>query len=187
MTSIADKPWVHNSIWYALIAWGLTLSTIPFGAIANDAPSLLPVLLYLIFLPIAAFTFIALILSVVSYPTTERFLRRLLHLYLALILVFATTYFWIVVAADFSELAIYGVHSPWQYLPGAEGRQWHANFAALTAVDCFHYSCVTITTLGFGDMHPVHWFPKLVTDVEVLSGVTIVAVGLGRFFARNDP
>jgi len=51
-------------------------------------------------------------------------------------------------------------------------------------VDCLHFSTVTITTLGYGDISPQTWYAKMAADLEVLSGVFIVAISVGTYFSR---
>ena len=43
---------------------------------------------------------------------------------------------------------------------------------------------MTIATVGYGDMRPVTWYAKLTVDLEVLAGLGIVVVGIGRYFSR---
>ena len=183
MSHVMWKPWVLNPIWHSLLAWGLTLLAVCIGPFVMAPSSPFVVGLVFILFAICIFTTIAIVVSVTTYKVAELFLVRLLSLYLALVFIFATTYFWMVVFFDPTK-PFEGIGSPWHWLPGTQGRRWTLGDAALTAVDCFHYSTVTITTLGFGDMHPVHWSAKLLTDFEVLAGVGLVAIGLGRFFTN---
>lgn len=39
-----------------------------------------------------------------------------------------------------------------------------------------YFSGVTITTLGYGDITPVHWFPQFLTVYEVLCGFALIVV-----------
>ena len=78
-----------------------------------------------------------------------------------------------------------GITPLWKWLGGLEGRRIYLKNAFLSYVDCFHYSCVSITTLGYGDMLPTKWYTKLLTDIEVILGMGVAIVGLGRFFSNN--
>lgn len=37
--------------------------------------------------------------------------------------------------------------------------------------DSIYFSIVTVTTLGYGDIHPIHWYSKLLTILEISIGV----------------
>ena len=49
-----------------------------------------------------------------------------------------------------------------------------------------YFSGITITTLGYGEIHPIHWLPQILTIYEVLTGFTLIVVsftvytGLGK-------
>jgi hypothetical protein len=38
---------------------------------------------------------------------------------------------------------------------------------------------VTITTLGYGDITPIHWFPQFLVFLETLAGIGLVVGFLG--------
>ena len=48
-----------------------------------------------------------------------------------------------------------------------------------TIVDCFYYSVVTISTVGYGDIHPKYWLAKLLTSSEVIAGFVLIVLSLG--------
>jgi hypothetical protein len=53
------------------------------------------------------------------------------------------------------------------------------------ALEGFYYSVVTITTLGFGDIHPsTNLLPRILAIVEVLSFIFIISIGF-NFLAQN--
>lgn len=45
--------------------------------------------------------------------------------------------------------------------------------------DFFYFSVVTITTLGYGDIHPTHWSTEVTSAIQVLFGVVVFATYLG--------
>lgn len=54
-------------------------------------------------------------------------------------------------------------------------------------LDCLYFSLVTFVTLGFGDIWPASWFPKIIVGIEVVFGyvflgllVTLIARKMGR-------
>lgn len=54
-----------------------------------------------------------------------------------------------------------------------------------TAVDCFYFSVVTITGLGYGDIAPLSAAAKLLAALEVLLGSVIVVLGLGSVIGSS--
>jgi len=44
--------------------------------------------------------------------------------------------------------------------------------------DCLHYSLVTISTTGFGDIVPRLWYATLATDLEIVLGIVLLVVAL---------
>jgi hypothetical protein len=124
-----------------------------------------------------------LLLGVLTYPSAEKLAGRLVALYIAVTLLYANIYMQIALLAGKS--AIDGIHEPWHWLSASEGRRLYWPNVINTAVDCFHFSCVTISTVGYGDMRPVTVGAKLLCDSEILVGVAILVVGFGRFFSRR--
>jgi hypothetical protein len=100
-----------------------------------------------------------------------------------LILLFSNIYFLLILFFDNGAIPFEGIHPIWHWLGGLEGRRLYLKDVFISFIDCFHYSCVTITTLGYGDMHATKWYSKLVTDFQVLLGLGIVIVSIGRYFS----
>ena len=48
---------------------------------------------------------------------------------------------------------------------------------------CFYFSIITITTLGYGEMKPVHTFTRLLSTLEVSFGVIFLSVILSTALA----
>lgn len=48
-----------------------------------------------------------------------------------------------------------------------------------STLDAFYFSVVTMTTLGYGDIHPLSPLAKVLVIVEVLSGVMLLAIMVG--------
>ena len=53
-------------------------------------------------------------------------------------------------------------------------------------LDCLHFSTVTITTLGYGDIIPTRWYSKLAADLEVLIGLVFVSLSIGRLLSDRQ-
>lgn len=49
----------------------------------------------------------------------------------------------------------------------------------LSLFDFMYYSVVTITTLGYGDIRPVHWAPRLLSMIEVIIGIGLIVIYVG--------
>lgn len=50
--------------------------------------------------------------------------------------------------------------------------------------DAFFFSVQTMATVGFGDMHPIDLFTNIVVTIEVLLGLTTIAVATALIFSR---
>jgi hypothetical protein len=57
-------------------------------------------------------------------------------------------------------------------------------------LQCFHLSVATITSTGYGDITPARPLARLFTDIEMLSGTSLLVVALGivfsNFWERHD-
>lgn len=49
-----------------------------------------------------------------------------------------------------------------------------------------YFSGVTITTLGYGDITPVHWFPQFLTVFEVLCGFALIVVCFAVYLQKEN-
>lgn len=110
-------------------------------------------------------------------------LRQIVMGYLEVALIFAGIYYAICL---FFPGAIGNLHAlqPWTDYVEAEAGTRLAYDIALRWVDCVHYSIVTQTTLGFGDMLPTTVATKLLTDAQALIGLFFIAVGIGQRVAK---
>jgi hypothetical protein len=111
-------------------------------------------------------------------------LERIVRLYLALVLLCANVNF--LLHLHFSRAGsppFHGVRAVWAR--GSQGTtlQW-AQFPR-AVLDCVHFSVVTLSTVGYGDTYPVLWYSKLVVDIEILMGLGITVLTVGRHFAGS--
>jgi voltage-gated potassium channel len=53
---------------------------------------------------------------------------------------------------------------------------WNSGHAPKTVADSLYFSGVTITTLGYGDISPEHWWPQFLTVYEVFCGFILLIV-----------
>jgi hypothetical protein len=54
-------------------------------------------------------------------------------------------------------------------------------------LDCFHFSIMTITTVGYGDIAPHERVAEFASEAEVLTGITLFVVALGMVFGNWWP
>lgn len=47
--------------------------------------------------------------------------------------------------------------------------------------DSFYFSGVTLATLGYGDITPIHLVSRIFTLYEVFTGILIIAVAIGTY------
>lgn len=116
----------------------------------------------------------------------NRTIKSLLHLsilYIETILVFSVLYFWIGILSY--DQAMSGVINLWQKNETIEAHEIIIGNIGLNIVDYFHFSVVTMTTLGYGDMLPVKWYAKLIVDLQVLAGLSILVIGIGKHFNKQ--
>jgi hypothetical protein len=68
---------------------------------------------------------------------------------------------------------------PKLYYSGEDGVRPVNLVTRLTVMaDCLHYSIVTISTTGFGDIVPRVWYATFATDVEILMGIALLVLAL---------
>jgi hypothetical protein len=153
-------------------------------------------LLLVVFIVILALPAEVMIATAVSYKRAHLGLHRLVYTFLALVLMFTDAYFVSVVLDDRSgtpcyaepcqldnDIPLKGVQPVWRWLPDIQGRRLSLKRIGLAYVDCFHYSLVTSSTVGFGDITPVRWYAKLLTDSQILLSLGLTVLGVSRVFA----
>jgi Ion channel len=78
-------------------------------------------------------------------------------------------------------LAVFGFGCGYYYLtPGGDGLGQNGNaLGTRNLADSIYFSLVTITSLGYGDFHPVGW-SKALAAVEVLFGLVLMGITLAK-------
>lgn len=170
-------------ILYALAGWGITLGFSVTAEWMNDAVGIPLLFLVLLLLPTLALA--SLIYATRLYRIDKWYLFRIIQLYIILALVFANLFYILIAVAD--PIPIYeGIHHPWKWLVGTQGRRMYWDNVWQSAVDCIYYSFATITTSSYGDIKPTVWYTKLLANLEVLLGLGLVSIGIGRYFSERD-
>jgi len=121
--------------------------------------------------------------------------RKLAIYYTAIILVYSEVYLWFFLIygndmiCGFYDYDRTLLSSPESVLAGQS-----LYYVEITKVilDSVHFSIVTSTTVGYGDMYPVHNFVKIMVDIQILITVGIVTLGLSRLgratnVKQNEP
>jgi Ion channel len=159
---------------------------------------LLAVILFLVILALPA---VAMIAAAAGYRRAHLGLGRLIYAFLALVLLFADAYFVTVVMDDRggtpcstsstakcafdNDIPLKGVHPVWQWRAEGRKRRLSVERIALAYVDCFHYSIVTGSTVGYGDVIPARWYAKLMADLQILLSLGLTVLGVSRVFASR--
>ena len=60
-------------------------------------------------------------------------------------------------------------------------------YAPKSILEALYFSGVTITTLGYGEIRPVHWFPQLLAVYEVFCGFILIVVCFAIYTGRIRP
>lgn len=59
------------------------------------------------------------------------------------------------------------------------------NHIQLNILNLLYFSGITITTLGYGDIHPIHFIPQIISIYEVFNGMLIVIVCFTIYVSLN--
>jgi hypothetical protein len=197
-----------NPLIVAVVASVLMLGFIALGInetlrrILDPLPDWLGYLLALaMFVVILAIPALAMIATAASYRSAHLGLPRLVYAFMALILFFADAYFVTVVIDDRggtpctvsacafdNDIPLKGVHPVWRWSSeGPRRRRMSLGRIGLAYVDCFHFSVVTGSTVGYGDVIPVRWYSKLMADCHILLSLGLTVLGVSRVFAGRSP
>lgn len=63
---------------------------------------------------------------------------------------------------------------------------WEWESAPDNIIESLYFSGVTITTLGYGDIHPIHPIPQLLTVFEVMCGFSLLVVSFAIYTGLDE-
>ncbi|NOY74555.1 MAG: two pore domain potassium channel family protein [Kiritimatiellaeota bacterium] len=138
-----------------------------------------------------------LILTILYLSNIKRSLSSIRHLailYIEIILMFGVIYFYLVSVSCQrngygDDHPISGVDSRWIEMlrdDAANGDKSRVLLSALKCFqDCLHFSLITSTTVGYGDMVPKGVLAKCVVDIQVLICLFLLSFGAGTVFAQS--
>jgi hypothetical protein len=116
----------------------------------------------------------------------KKIITRIIQLFFAVVFSFAVVFYYLFLFTN--NEAFSGMH----HIASAYDMKRMDNFDKLslvpplnTVIDCVYYSVVTITTLGYGDIEPRTNIAKIISMIEVLSGLIIVVLSLGSVVGGN--
>jgi hypothetical protein len=123
MPRVIWKPWVLNPMWHALLTWAFTLIFVTLLAGESPRSDFTGLVAVYILMGVGIFAIVTVVVGFATYPTAERFIARLLLLYLSLMLIYTNFYFLMMVFFS-PHQSFEGIHSPWTWL---EGYEWGAS------------------------------------------------------------
>jgi hypothetical protein len=177
-----------NPLCWPLVGWLLTLFGFGIGEILIRSfgwGGIMPVVIACLVIIAALAPFAAFVMLAWSYKSNSRTLSRIVCLYIALLLLCANINF--ILMLHFGRGGsppFHGIRPAWGELLAGQ-RSFHWDNAFLSIIDCLHFSIATLSTVGFGDMYPTTWYSKLAVDVEILMGLGLTVLTVGRYFSRN--
>ncbi len=167
-----------------VLSWIITLL---FSAIVtqdwmNDQIGI-PVLFLTLILFILFFT--SSIVYAVNFKIDKFYLLRIVQLFIILALAFANLYYILIFISDPNKIYD-GIHPLWEWLGQNQGRRLYWDNIWETAIDCIYFSFSTITTSAYGDIKPIVWYTKLLSNLEVFLGLGLISIGIGRYFSSSE-
>ena len=71
----------------------------------------------------------------------------------------------------------------------AGGTLFYSNVEGWNAIDALYFSVITLTTVGYGDLHPTTLISKIFTVINIFVGIGIIMAFIERFathYLRRD-
>ncbi len=118
---------------------------------------------------------------ILNFDRYSESVTKLLLFYFELLLIFCSIYLWLCLFGGVSQIE--GIHLIPPEILNTKNQFVFSDYSHhlnLAIVDSFHFSVVTGTTLGYGDMLPNSWISKLIVDAQVLITIWLVIIGYGN-------
>ncbi|HJO94763.1 MAG TPA: potassium channel family protein [Victivallales bacterium] len=190
---------LYFTLIYIIFIWVVLLSTIylEIDLIVIKFPRIFHVISIIV-------TFVPILMTfyhILYFKKSVDSFIRLFSLYIQIVLLFGTIYFIMQTGlakksflgrnihySFVSENPISGINNDWvtQIVEQNSDKLGTLSNALLSYLDCLHFSLVTSSTVGYGDMIPKTIQAKLIVDFQILISFLIVAFGIGIFLSNKD-
>lgn len=190
----------RDPIWFTLLylffLLTFTTSLILVPDVKLLAPTYFKITIYFLLLG----PLILALFHVFSYKETVNSMYRIASLYMQIVIMFGCIYFVGTGTHTRSELKRTGSFQKDSFIAGIEP-DWIVTISDTTQktshrdtllssfkslYDSMHFSLMTSTTVGYGDMYPRTTFAKVLVDIQVLVSFFLIAFGVGQFFSQKN-
>ena len=172
MREIINKPkdYYGYFIFAATLVFLLAYTSLHIDILDSEKPNFYTVVVFAYaFIILNIWAIWVIFLRVLNFNKNIDSIKTLLFFYFEMIFVFASIYVWL---GLFQGAFFNNLHDA-EPTTGSDLLDiW------VYVVNAFHFSVVTSTTLGYGDVTPTHWISKLIVDANVLISLGIVALGV---------
>ena len=199
---IIRKDPIFITLFYIAFIWIILIITIFFGT--ENMRKNYAVTSFFTSLIITSIPIIITFYHIKSYRKTLSSFVRLFSLMVQIVLLFGTIYFveqTLSVTNDLKEsnftsinkdnFPFNDVNNLWYYrlLNNHPDKLETLYYAILSYQDCLHFSLVTSSTVGYGDIVPREPIAKLLVDIQIVLSFIIVAFGIASFISlkSNSP
>lgn len=175
-----DSLWVNPMLWAGFSAGSVLVIAAMMSGIGLLPDSVgIFIVIFLSLIPV-----LALVLIFIFYPAYEHVIKRLILLFMALIIIFGSMYFVTILFfrnGQTGELPFEGITDPW-IKQTQDVDKLHYDDAVTTYLNSLHFSLRNMTTSEYGDIYPTQWYTKTLSDFQVLLGMGIVVIAVGKHF-----
>ena len=197
--SLLDRhPWLPGGLTIGYVLFGLTVPIIfiYFPFIADTAPRFLHFVSFVLISAPITLT----ILQILAFKRSRINIRHLAMLYLEIILMFGVIYFTEVSSRSEAGIrkvittndrvpTIRGIDAEWiDLLIKKENKNKTTQLKKMLICfqDCIHFSLITSTTVGYGDMVPARPIAKFLVDIQVLVSFFLISFGVASFSSSRN-
>ncbi|WP_267360897.1 MULTISPECIES: hypothetical protein [unclassified Methylobacterium] len=176
-----------NPLLLGILGWCITLANLAVGQVFIHAFGFtlcVRILVGILIVITVSIPVISMIFLSNHYKSSSDSIKRIIMMYLGMLLICANANFNLVLHDPVVA------HSPFSGIPPiwssdptelSQAQIWINIFTA--AAYCLHLSISTLSTFNDGQIIPITWYAKLVIDMEVLMGLGITVLVVGRHFS----